>query len=378
MKPFSLKAFPLKLGVLPIAERKTLRLPYISIKREGIEMPKWYEFELGKAADILTRELFKLKEGEVFVITADTESDERVVEATARAAFACGAKPMVIWLASPLGVGKAADPMLPIDALVGALRGADAWVEFNNEWLLYSTVYERALKENPRLRYLCLVGMNADMMVRCIGRIDYQLLGEFLEKVTELTRNAREMRVTTPAGCDVTFQNPPDMRIGYSLGYADTPGSHMMAGQIGWAPIYETINGKIVFDGSVVPPIGLLKEPIELTIEKGEIVEVKGGREAIEFERWLKSFNDPNMFKLAHICYGFNPGAKLTGNIVEDERVWGCTEWGIGSFRGRPAATHCDGICLNSSVWLDGEQILDEGRCVHPELAELARKLGKQ
>lgn len=28
--------------------------------------------------------------------------------------------------------------------------------------------------------------------------------------------------------------------------------------------------------------------------------------------------------------YGFNPGAVLTGNIVEDERVWGSTEWGIG------------------------------------------------
>ena len=27
-------------------------------------MPEYYEFELGKAADVLVRELFKLKEGE--------------------------------------------------------------------------------------------------------------------------------------------------------------------------------------------------------------------------------------------------------------------------------------------------------------------------
>ena len=40
--------------------------------------------------------------------------------------------------------------------------------------------------------------------------------------------------------------------------------------------------------------------------------------------------NDPNMFRLAHVSYGFNPGAKLTGNMVEDERIWECTEWGIG------------------------------------------------
>ncbi|NLS44332.1 MAG: aminopeptidase, partial [Firmicutes bacterium] len=45
-----------------------------------------YEYELGKAADTLTRELFQLKPGETFVITADTESSLRVVNATAAAA----------------------------------------------------------------------------------------------------------------------------------------------------------------------------------------------------------------------------------------------------------------------------------------------------
>ena len=343
-----------------------------------IKIPKLYEYELGRAADLLTRDLFKLKRGETFIITADTESDERVVEATARAAFSAGAKPMVIWLASPLGVGKAADPMLPQEALVGALKGADAWVEFNNQWLLYSTAYDVAMKENERLRYLCLVGMNADMMVRCIGRIDYPALGEFLEKITNMTKKAKKMRITTPAGCDIRFENQPEGMMGYSLGAADTPGAHMMAGQIGWAPKNDTINGKIVFDGSIVPPCGLVDKPVELTIEKGVVVKIEGGKSATEFESWLKGFNDPNMLRIAHVCYGFNPGAKLTGDIVEDERVWGCTEWGLGNFPGRPAASHTDGICLNSSVWVDGEQILDKGRSIHPELAKLAKKLGKQ
>lgn len=341
-------------------------------------MTGWYEFELGKASEILTRELFKLKSGETFVITADTESDASVVEATARAAFACGAKPMVIWLASPLGVGKAADPMLPQDSLVGALKGADAWVEFNNQWLLYSTAYDIAMKENSKLRYLCLVGMNADMMVRCIGRIDYPSLGKFLDKVSRITTSAKEVRLTTPAGMDVTFKNAPDATPRFALGYADTPGPHMMAGQIGWALQHETINGKIVFDGSVVPPIGLLKTPIELTVKNGDIIKIEGGKEAVEYEAWLKSFKDPFMLKMAHVCYGFNPGAKLTGDIVEDERVWGCIEWGIGNMNWRPAASHTDGICLNASVWLDGNQILDKGKSIHPELANLAKKLGKQ
>ena len=38
---------------------------------------------------------------------------------------------------------------------------------------------------------------------------------------------------------------------------------------------------------------------------------------------------------------------------------------------GQDAVSHTDGICLNSSVWLDGVQIMDEGKIVLPELAAL-------
>lgn len=344
------------------------------------ELPRLYEIELGKAADILVRDLFKMKPGETFVITADTESDWSVVEATARAAFSAGAKPMVIWLASALGVGKAADPMLPQEALTGALKEADAWVEFNNEWLLYSTPWEIALSKNKKLRYMALVGMNAEMMIRCIGRIDYSTLRDFVENLTEMSIEAKEVLMKTPAGTEVTFKNfvggplPHGARI---RGFPDKPGAHMMAGQIPLPIIRESVIGKIVFDGSVSPPIGLIKEPIDLHVKDGCIVKIEGGHEAREFEAWLRSFNHPTMLKLAHVNYGFNPGARITGNILEDERVWGSTEWGIGNHPGQPAPSHTDGICLNTSVWLDEEQILDEGRCVHPKLAELSKKLGK-
>ena len=340
-------------------------------------MPKLYGFELAKAADTLVRELFKLKEDEILVITADTESNEKVVEATASAAFAVGAKPMVIWNASPLGVGKAADPMLPSKALIGALNAADAWVEFNNEWIFYSATYDTVVKENKKLRYLNLVGMNPSMMVRCIGRVNIPLLKKFMERITNLTKAAKEIRMTTPAGNDITFKNKPGGLGEFSLGYADKPGIYMLGGQIFWEIDLESLNGKIVYDGSVNPPLGLLKKPIEMTIEKGDILKFEGGSEAAEFEAWLKSFNDPNMLKMAHVCYGFNPGAKLTGDVVEDERIWGCTEWGIGNMAWRPAATHTDGICLNTSVWLDGKQLLDKGRSLDAEMAKYAKELGK-
>ncbi|HWQ84768.1 MAG TPA: hypothetical protein VN363_09385 [Anaerolineales bacterium] len=348
-------------------------------------MSKQYEYELHKAAMILVQDMFRLQTGETVVITSDTGSDQRVVQAVASAAHSAGAIPMVITLASPLGVGKAADPLLPVNALSAALLEADAWVEFNQQWLLYSTPFERAMAGNKRLRYMCLVEMTVDMMVRLIGRIDAPLLSTFMHKVTDLTQAANQMRITTPVGNDLSFTMLPQERtVSCDDGLSDTPGMHFLGGQITFVPDFKSINGKLVFDGTIAPPCGFLKEPVVLDVEQGRVVHISGGRQAAELRRWLEGFNDPNMFRLAHGCYGFNPGARLCGNVLEDERIWGCTEWGMGYLSpvdappdGIQAISHMDGICLNSSVWLDGMQILNEGVVIHPALKDLADQLIK-
>lgn len=344
----------------------------------------YYEYELGKAADTITRELLGLKPGEAVVITADTESDPRVVNATARSAFTIGAKPLVVWIASPLGVGKVADPMLPIDALVGALTGAKAWVEFNNQWLLYSTVHTRAMDENPELRYLNLVGMDADMMVRCVGRVDHPLLSKFLHRAADTITAAKRVRFTSPGGTQLEFENCPGRAPLVRDGYATKPGTYMMAGMIAWSPEMSTITGTLVLDGSLVPPCGKLEMPMRLAIQKGEIVNIEGGPQAKQFAQYLDHLNHPQMRRLAHCAAGFGPGAHLSGDIVEDERIWGCTEWGIGHIGkylippdGVPAPSHSDGQSLNSTIWLDDRLFMDEGQVVEPGLKELAAQLGK-
>ncbi len=347
-------------------------------------MNNLYDFELFKAASIMANDMFALQPGETFIITADTQTDMRVVNAVAAAAHTAGAKPMVIYLAAPLGVGKAADPMLPVESLTAALCQADAWVEFNEQWLLYSTPFETALRENKKLRYSCMVGTTVDMMVRLVGRVDAKKLSVFLHKVSDMTQKTKHMRITTPAGNDVEFDFVEGRALTCDDGLARTPGMHFLSGQIAFYPDFETIEGKIVFDGTIAPPCGFLKEPVVLDIVKGRVQKISGGRQAAELQAWLESFDDPNMFRVAHGCYGFNPGARLCGNVLEDERIWGCTEWGLGYLSpvdappdGIMAKSHCDGICLNSSVWLDGVQLLDTGVVVHPELKDMAAELIK-
>jgi len=347
-------------------------------------MSGMYEIELSKATEVLIRETCKLKEGETLVITADTESDMRLVTEVAKAAFAAGGKPMIVWTASPLGPGQMVDGFLPSEAILGALLKADAWLEFNREYFLYSDTYEKAMQGNPKLRYLALPGTTTDVFIRLYGRVDQRLLRDFVELVAEKTKKAKHVRLTSELGQDIEFDNNPEWPVRGETGYWDEPGTTMLSGQIAWTPVLDSINGVLVFDASLVPQIGVLSAPVKVYIEKGVITKVDGGRAGKEWEAFLKSFNHPQMMRPAHVCYGFHPGARISGQNGEDERVWGCTQWGfgaIGSFLappdGVPAPSHTDGITLNTSVWLDGVQITDKGKVIDPELVELAKKLGK-
>jgi len=346
-------------------------------------MASHLSLELAGAAEVLIRDMARIKPAEDVLIYADTESDPLVVEETAKAVSNTGAKLAILWYRAPLGVGEAADQYLP-RSLEAAMANCDIMIEFSNKYLLYSTPWRKAM-ETQRVRYICLSGMDAEMMVRCIGRVNVPILIEFQEELADLTIKAKNMRIATPAGMDVTFKNDPERPVFREGIVLDKPGEYMLIGQVDWAPIEDSLNGTIVFDGSVWPPeeLGLIKTPIALEVERGSVIKVKGGWEAKTYEKWLNSFQDPAMLNIAHISYGCNPGAKLTGHMVEDERVWGCVQWGLGyqaeSFEGvaGPAKSHTDGTCLNPSVWTDDVQIESEGSYIHTDLVNLARRLGK-
>ena len=337
------------------------------------------EFELQKAADKLICEVFGVKEKETVVITCDTKSDPVLVQSVAAAVYSAGGFPTVIAIATPNGVGKAADPDIPVEVLTAALSKTDVWIEFNAQWLLYSTPFEIAMDKNEKLRYMCLVDFTPELLIRTVGNVETAKLKDFMEAFGRRQRQVKQMRVTTPAGTDVSFLLDPAHTVAVDCGKADVPGFHMCPGQLNVIPKFGTVNGKIVFDGTITPPFGHVpSKPVELTVENGVIVRIEGGTEAAEYEKFLKSFNDEGMLKMAHIAYGFNPGAKLSGNVVEDERVWGCTEWGIGYVSaieappaGQSAVSHTDGICLNSTVYFDGKLIMKDGVIVDTELKKL-------
>lgn len=341
-----------------------------------------YGLELNHAARSVIRDALAIQKGESLVITADTISDAVVAESLAEECHSAGGKPLIVWMRTPAGVAMAADADLPREALVGLLEKADAWIELNVRYLNYSRIFREAMSRNDRLRFYCLPGITVDVLMRCFAGLDFGVLAEFLDRVTDYTRAAECVRMATPAGEDVRFANDPDHPFVNAAGYARTPGSHMFPGQISWTPALGSVNGTIVFDGSIVPGLGLVRAPVRLSIEADRVVGIEGGADATWLQRWLESWNDDGMFRLAHTSYGFHPRAQLTGQLGEDERIWGCTQWGLGAIgkillppNGIPAASHIDGICLNTSTWLDDRPLTDAGTVVDERVKGLASRL---
>ncbi|MCL2619205.1 MAG: leucyl aminopeptidase, partial [Defluviitaleaceae bacterium] len=320
------------------------------------------------------------------LITVDSVSDFRPTEEFAKMAEALGAKVMVAWHSTPVGYGALTMPYLP-EPLKACVDKTDVWVEMNDQWLLYSPIWDAAVT-NGRTRQIMLGGLGIEVIARCIGNVDIPALKDFQDALTAMTQQATSVRITNASGTDVSFDMCKVRKVNSEM-LADTPGPHFVIGQIGWCPDEESINGVIAFDGTISgggeAELGRLEQPVSYVVEKGVIKEIKGGWQADKLRNYFEKLNDPEMYKVAHVCYGVNPGAKLEGCTTEDERVWGCTQWGFGhqgpSFtkdgKPRAAVSHIDGICLGSTVYLDGVKILDSGVYIEPGLKELAAKLGK-
>lgn len=339
----------------------------------GTEMRDDYlSFEVARAARKAVEEVMPVQPGENVVITADTISDSRVVNAVAQAAYAMGAHPVVLWYETQPDAQM--EPPAPVAA---ALKAADVWFEFGVQYILYTNARREATAAG--CRHACYGGMDVEMLVRTIGRVDYPVMQELGTRLRELCMAAEVVRITDPNGTDLACpvdRNPPAYLPGTrqpGAGY-----SQMLGGQSGFSALIDEVQGTIVFDGAIWPPaeIGPLSAPVRLTIEHGYVAAIEGGPEARTFERWLAKFDNRQMYRLAHLSFGFNPGVKgITGRIVEDERVFGCMDIGIGP-QALGAPSHTDGIILRPSLSADGVEIEREGVYVHPDLTGLCRRLG--
>jgi leucyl aminopeptidase (aminopeptidase T) len=127
-----------------------------------------------------------------------------------------------------------------------------------------------------------------------------------------------------------------------------------------------TGNGVIVCDASIpYLGIGLLSEPVTLTVVDGRVTRIEGGKAADTVRAAWESMQDPNVYNLAELGIGMNPECRLTGRMLDDEGVASTCHFGIGSsytLGGTvKAKCHYDFVLHDPTITVDGQVVMEAG-----------------
>jgi leucyl aminopeptidase (aminopeptidase T) len=190
---------------------------------------------------------------------------------------------------------------------------------------------------------------------------DYEAIAEHCEAVLEQVADADEVRVTSPAGTDITFD------VGGRGWHEDTgmirdagSFSNLPAGEVFVAP--ESADGTFVVDGTMMPH-GLLDEGQELRfeVEDGHVTHISDEAVREDVEAAREEVGDAAT-NVAELGIGTNVGVdELVGSVLLDEKAAGTVHIAIGdnaSIGGETEAPiHLDGILRAPTVSADGEEI---------------------
>ena len=211
-----------------------------------------------------------------------------------------------------------------------------------------------------------LATSNIDLIIKAID-VNYKPLQTQHEQVRQRLNDAREIRVTTPAGTDLIYDKTGIEAIAADGNYTrQGTGGNLPAGEVYSPPNGKKVYGKVVIDASsrTHEHTILIKEPIELKIEDGEIRSIKGAIEARKLEealKWAASIakNPGNVRRICELGIGLNPRASIIGAMIVDDKTLGTAHIGIGSnywFGGNIyAIIHLDQVFKNPTIYLDGE-----------------------
>jgi leucyl aminopeptidase (aminopeptidase T) len=242
------------------------------------------------------------------------------------------------------------------------------------------------LLHEKRTRAFWAPGITLDIFKRTVS-IDYSKLRKTCAKLSEKMKGAKEIEISTKRGTDMVI-GINGRKPHRDDGDYRSPGSwgNLPSGEIFISPELGSSNGIYVVDGSLTVERKTLKikEPVRIKVKNGFVVGVSGGMEARVFKRYLeKSEKVPlslleegkiskekaeiyvkNTKNLGEFGVGLNPNAKITGNLLEDEKVLGTAHIAVGSnYDGdAPTLIHSDGVFRNPTVKVDGEMILKYGR----------------
>lgn len=308
------------------------------------------------------------KPGDQAVILADSETDPLLWEVFGAAAELVGVRPNVVVM-PPLS----RDYEDPTPPAMAAIEAADIVHYVTTLGIVHSRFGRRVSRLGKKK--IISEGITREMLIHGAVLCDPARLNEMNRKINEVWDSGSHVHITTVYGTDLTLDVRhrsgfvgADNRPKQAVDIGTAPSVQFPGGEAPVAPMEDSAEGVLVVDKTMHYPRGLLREPIRLTIRKGTIVQIDGGEEARQFERWLSSYGDADGYRVCEVSCGTNEAAVWMGNMRQDRFVLGSMHLGFGMNADVGGTIdsniHYDLIFSRASLTVDGREILQDGRCL--------------
>ncbi len=326
-------------------------------------------------------ELSAIGPGDVVAILSETQSRPVNVHLAELAALRRGARAFHLIVPTPhvsapvpvrsTGASEAVQRLAPV---VTALAAATLVLDLTVEGMLHAPELPEILDGGARL--LMVSNEHPEALERLVP--DPALEPKVRAGIRKL-REATEMRVTSPAGTDLTVR-VAGARVGGGWGYAARPGqvSHWPGGLCLCFPKAGSVGGSLVLapgDANLTFK-RYVETPVRLVIDEDYVTAIEGdGLDAELFRSYIAAWGDEDAYAVSHVGWGMNPKACWEALQLYDKGDTNGTELrafagnflystGANETAGRHTIGHFDLPLRHCTIALDGVPIVDCGRLV--------------
>ena len=255
-------------------------------------------------------------------------------------------------------------------------------LELYGEETKYDNLFHYLLYGAKKLRAFWSPSVTREMFARTVP-VDYSRMKREATALKEILDRAVSVRMTNPKGSDITIGISGRSAKADDGDFSEQgSGGNLPAGETFISPVVGSSEGSIVFDGSISSHAGVIviREPIVVKVVNGFVTEVNGGMEAealreslrlgelnaFEFEKTGKlrqgmaAVYSRNARNIGELGIGLNPEARITGNMLEDEKAYRTCHIAIGKNydEDAPALIHLDGLITEPTL----RALMDDGK----------------
>jgi len=184
------------------------------------------------------------------------------------------------------------------------------------------------VEENKLIKIGHMPGITEDMMLRSVN-VDFSKMKSAADKLINHMQGAVNLHITTEAGTDL-FLGIKNRIFSADIGTSEGEMCNLPSGEVYCAPQETEANGIVVFNASI-GDIGMLTHQLKVFLSNGKITKFESENDELVKRITALTDVDDDARVIGELGIGVNPGAQITGNMLEDEKAIGTAHIAFGN-----------------------------------------------